>query len=521
MKTIIFTLVFLSTIFSFNKVLFAQNYDSTFFPIGVWSVRGDFRGIDDFLFNVETAASFHHTSFQNLKEQGFNSIFMSYDPISYTLDTILDIAEMYDMKVIPPFINLHQLIGSSNENDVTDDEIREALTIDGIDRIRNSPATLGYYLYDEPLQGWIDFEVLERAKDIFIEETNGNHPVLSTWNDEQQMSYIDSYLHPEVLMMDSYPLEDGDAIGDLSDYMPSYFTSMPDPPPFSDYINTVRQNHCESIDRPMWVVFQAFGDMETQENWGFWRQVYPKEIRLQVYLSIMQGAKGLWYFLYESEFPYLLGMLDVSGQPTQRLTEAIAVNAEINKISDILLKLRVVNDSTAVSTSFGEVKMHVDYSSELNDKYIIAVNTDVFDTSVITLSVKKSAVDYAVKSVLNISDTKELSFTENGSTIDFTVQLEPGSGALIKLSDEVSAVETLPIAENIRIFPNPAENSIQIKMGNLQLLKYSIYNTMGSLIIENAQLQNGSIDIDFLNPGVYIIRVNTDKGIINKKFVKK
>jgi hypothetical protein len=58
-------------------------------------------------------------------------------------------------------------------------------------------------------------------------------------------------------------------------------------------------------------------------------------------------------------------------------------------------------------------------------------------------------------------------------------------------------------------------------MGNLQLLKYSIYNTMGSLIIENAQLQNGSIDIDFLNPGVYIIRVNTDKGIINKKFVKR
>jgi hypothetical protein len=44
---------------------------------------------------------------------------------------------------------------------------------------------------------------------------------------------------------------------------------------------------------------------------------------------------------------------------------------------------------------------------------------------------------------------------------------------------------------------------------------------MGSLIIENAQLQNGSIDIDFLNPGVYIIRVNTDKGIINKKFVKR
>lgn len=521
MKTIIFTLIVLLTTIGFSKTLYPQNYDSTFFPIGVWSVRGDFRNVDDFLFNPETAAEFHHTSFQNLKEQGFNSIFLSYDPISYTLDTILDIAVMYDMKVIPPFINLQQLIGSSNENEVTDSAIRAALSIDGIEQIRTSPATLGYYLYDEPLQGWIDFEVLERAKDILIEESGGNHPVLSTWNDEQQMSYIDSYIHPDVLMMDSYPLEDGDAIGDLSDYMPSYFTSMPDPPPFSDYINTVRINHCESLNRPMWVVFQAFGDMETPENWGFWRQVYPKEIRLQVYLSIMQGAKGLWYFLYESEFPYLLGMLDVSGQPTQRLTEAIAVNKEINKISDILLKLRVVNDSTAVSTSFGEVKMHVDYTTEINEKYLIAVNTNVFDTSEIALSVKKSTIGYSVKSVVNLTEDKGLPFSEDESFIHINIVLSPGSGALIKLSDEVSGTETLPAADIIKIFPNPAKNKLQIDMGNLQLLKFRIYNITGSLVIENTQLQNKSVDIEFLNPGVYIIKVETNKGIINKKFVKR
>jgi hypothetical protein len=122
---------------------------------------------------------------------------------------------------------------------------------------------------------------------------------------------------------------------------------------------------------------------------------------------------------------------------------------------------------------------------------------------------------------LNISDTKELSFTENESTIEFTVQLGPGSGALIKLSDEVSVVETLPIAETIKLFPNPAEKRIQIQTENIQLLKYSIYNTMGSLIIENTQLQNESINIEFLKPGIYVLKMDTDKGVLNKKFVKR
>ncbi len=521
MKKTVFALVLLNIIFSFQNNLYSQNYDSTFFPIGVWSIRGDFRGIDDFLYNVETAASFHHTSFKNLKEQGFNSVFMSYEPIIYTLDTIMDIAEMYDMKVIPPFTNLQHLIESGNENEVTDSAIRAALIDDGIERIKVSPATLGYYVYDEPLPGWIDFDVLERAKNILIEQSGGNHPVLSTWNDEQHMNYIDNYLHPDVLMMDSYPLEDGDAIGDLSDYMPSYFSSMPDPPPFSDYLNTVRTNHCDSLNRPMWVVFQAFGDLESQENWGFWRQVYPKEIRLQVYLSIMQGAKGIWYFLYESEFPYLLGMLDVSGQPTQRLTEAAAVNAEINKISNVLLKLRVINDSSVVFSNNGEVKMHVDYSSEQNDKYIIVVNTDVFDTINTTVSVNKSAIGYSVKSIINMSDDNELSITESNSLIEFTVRLGAGSGALIKLSDKVSGTSNLPLTDIISIFPNPTASTLHLQNGNYKLIKYSIYNTLGALIDANSQPDGETIDVNLLKPGVYILQLNTNKGIIFKKFVKK
>jgi len=111
---------------------------------------------------------------------------------------------------------------------------------------------------------------LENVKNILTNLTSDSpRPILSTWNDETQMSYIDSFLDLDVLMMDAYPFEDGDEIGDISQYMPSAFVT--NPMPYSDYLNTVRENHCDIQDRPMWVVLQSFGDLETPGNGGNWR----------------------------------------------------------------------------------------------------------------------------------------------------------------------------------------------------------------------------------------------------------
>ncbi len=512
-------LFFLSLLFS--SAVFTQNYNPDFFPIGVWSVKGDFRSVDDFLFNVNTAASYHHASFSNLKSEGFNAMYLSYDPIGYTLDTILDIAELYNMKVIPPMQNLSWLISQSNDQTVTDDDIVQAIMNDSIDRIKRSSAILGYYLYDEPLPGWIDFDVLHNARNILTNMTSdAPHPVLSTWNDEQHMSYIDSYLNLDVLMMDTYPFEDGDAEGDLSDYMPSYFSSMPDPPPYSDYINTVRENHCKTNKRPFWVVLQAFGDVETPENGGYWRQAYPKEIRLEVYLAIMQGAKGIWYFLYESEFPYLLGMLDVSGQPTQRLLEVADVNAEINEISGTLLKLNVCNNQSGISIDYGEVKLHVDSSATSPEKYVIAVNTDVFSSSTPTITIKKEDIGYNVQYIQNVNNHQLYSYTENETEIYFSVPIDEGSGVLLKLSSQPSSIDQYKLKNSVRLYPNPVKDNLFVQREDDSTTPFGIYDLQGCIKINGTLQKNNTINVNSLSPGIYLLKLKTNQTVMTTKFIK-
>jgi len=506
-------------LFFYSFSVLSQNYDSNFFPIGVWSIRGDFRPVNDFLYDVNTAADYHHTSFQNLKSQGFNSVLLSYEPIGYTIDTILDIAEINDIRVIPAMNNLSSIINNSLSNPPTNAELIQAIENDSINRLKQSPQILGYYLYDEPLPGWIDFDVLESAKNILENMTaEAPHPILSTWNDEQVMSYIDGYLNLEVLMMDAYPLEDGDAIGDLSDYMPSYFAGA-DPPPFSDYINTVRENHCEAQNRPFWVVLQAFGDLETPENGGYWRQVYPKEIRLQVALAIMQGAKGIWYFVYESEYPYLLGLLDILGQSTQRLDEVIAINNQINQISDTLLKLKVVADQSSINIDQGEVKLHVDPVSSNQDKYVIGVNTDVFNVSHPTINIEKSAIGYDVMSIVDMNTNESISYTETASTISFSLNIPIADARLIRISDQNLATQSLENLTKVSLFPNPVKQFLHIN-SNTIFKHYNIYNLIGNKIMQASFNNEKTIDLSKLKNGIYIIELIDDKHGFRYKFIK-
>jgi len=515
------------SILCFTTTAFSQNYNPDFFPIGVWSIKGDFRPVENYLYvdvnGVLTmpseAPALHEELFSNLESQGFNAAFMSLDPIGPTLQSILNKADNHNIKIISSMQHLSSIVGNSNNYTPSSAEITTAILNDSINLLKNSPAVLGYYLYDEPLPGWIDFEVLQNAKNILANITSDSpRPILSCWNDEMHMSYIDSYLNLDVLMMDAYPFEDGDVIGDVSEYMPSYFATVN--MPYSDYLNLVRTNHCDSQNRPMWVVLQAFGDLETPENGGYWRQVYPKEIRLQVYLSIMQGAKGIWYFLYESEFPYLLGMLDESGQPTQRLTEVTQINTEIQKISDVLLKLRVYNDQSVITIDQGEVKLHYDGSSANQEKYIIAVNTDVSLVSTPTITIQKNVIGYPVLSVINEENNQSIAFTETPTEIVISTPIDEGSGVLLKLSGSSASIDNSNVTNQIKVYPNPVKDNLFIQHDFVQTESYEIYNMLGELVKSGEMKTNISIDLKDVINGVYYLKLNTEYGVLTYKIIK-
>lgn len=77
------------------------------------------------------------------------------------------------------------------------------------------------------------------------------------------------------------------------------------------------------------------------------------------------------------------------------------------------------------------------------------------------------------------------------------------------------------IDEPILIFPNPAKDVLHINYTDL-IKHVSIFNTNGRLVYSNnINNRETSINIAHLSKGIYFVQITTDKGIGNKKIIKK
>ncbi len=73
---------------------------------------------------------------------------------------------------------------------------------------------------------------------------------------------------------------------------------------------------------------------------------------------------------------------------------------------------------------------------------------------------------------------------------------------------------------HVEIYPNPSTNQIKI-ISKTNINHYEIYNHTGQSILKGDIINNNSILISALPSGVYLIKLSSDNGIVQKMFVKK
>ena len=81
----------------------------------------------------------------------------------------------------------------------------------------------------------------------------------------------------------------------------------------------------------------------------------------------------------------------------------------------------------------------------------------------------------------------------------------------------------IDLLEEIRIYPNPSLNSLNIENDNLQIQLISVYDFTGRKVLQEGTC-NGTpcrLNLEPLIPGIYIIEINTNKGNHLDKFIKK
>ena len=74
---------------------------------------------------------------------------------------------------------------------------------------------------------------------------------------------------------------------------------------------------------------------------------------------------------------------------------------------------------------------------------------------------------------------------------------------------------------NLIIYPNPVKDILNIKLnGQINVTNYTIYNLVGQ-VISKKRINASEINTENLSNGIYIIQINTSKGIFNQKFIKE
>ncbi|SDS54108.1 Por secretion system C-terminal sorting domain-containing protein [Polaribacter sp. KT25b] len=110
--------------------------------------------------------------------------------------------------------------------------------------------------------------------------------------------------------------------------------------------------------------------------------------------------------------------------------------------------------------------------------------------------------------------TKTVSFTVSSVHIDPDFHLISKNNTIVLNTEKQNLT-----LHNIEIFPNPVNDFLTIKTtNNTTFNKLIIYNLLGQKVFKSTKNQ---VNLSEIKKGIYIIKVDTDAGIIRKKIIKK
>ena len=92
-------------------------------------------------------------------------------------------------------------------------------------------------------------------------------------------------------------------------------------------------------------------------------------------------------------------------------------------------------------------------------------------------------------------------------------------GAYECFLDNVSIAEIV-YGKSVRLYPSPTKGELTIEGEELRINRMEIVDVSGKTIYRFNKLTN-QINVSALSRGIYFVKIETDKGIVTRKFVKE
>jgi len=291
-----------------------------FFPIGVWFEGAP--GPAEYPADKAGAKKYYDRCFADLAAHGFNCVAVPNCPESLW-QTLLESAQENKIKVILEVRPLVELI--CRDKPLKETEVYKTVKR-VVDKIGNYSSLLRYQVRDEPppeqVQNWL---VVRNA----LEEIDPSRPAFSCFcNPDSLKAATDAAKFSETCF-DIYP----------------HYAKVP-AQTMGNFIELLYKFKRASRDNAMWAVLQSFAKPEA------WRYPSHEELRAVTYLSIAAGAKGIFYFLYQTmpkHSEVLDGLINVDGSPRPLYSTAETLARELGKLAPLLMSLKPAEQTAEIS----------------------------------------------------------------------------------------------------------------------------------------------------------------------------
>lgn len=194
--------------------------------------------------------------------------------------------------------------------------------------------------------------------------------------------------------------------------------------------------------------------------------------------------------VYEAGETYRINVsIDGAQNANKNGFEIVALDANDNNVGEWILALP--DDTQTKSSSGREYVTHTRAGNE-RDNWDIDWKAPAEDAGSVTFYVAFLDANG------NGSSSGDALYTGNTS-VDFDV-----------------ASSTALIAEDrIQVYPNPATNFLTIESSSDKINSYQLFNVAGQLVREGAY--NRNVEVGDLDNGLYVLRLETSKGIVHQK----
>ncbi len=281
-----------------------------FFPIGVW-----FEGhpsLAGYPADPVEARGYYNRCFADLAAHGFNAVGVPNCPESLW-ETLLQSAEEHGIHVV---LEVGPIVGLvSSGEPVPEGRAYEAIKR-VVDKIGKYDSLLRYQVRDEPSPEMVPNWLLVRR---LLAALDPKRPSFSCFCNPASLERATAGASLSEAVFDIYPHRPGTPPQRLGHFLPA----------LASFKAATRGS-------TLWAVLQAFAKE------GVWRYPSAEELRAVTYLSLAAGAKGVFYFIYQTMPAHaerLEGLIEPDGCPRPLYGPATALARELGKLSPLLLSL--------------------------------------------------------------------------------------------------------------------------------------------------------------------------------------